>query len=79
MVYNLSMNQLQPLGKIILLSGVILIVIGVILIFWDKIPFLGKLPGDIIVRKKNFTLYFPLATSIILSLILTLVLYLLRK
>ena len=64
---------MNPLGKILIIAGAAIIVIGVALLFFDKIPFLGKLPGDIVVRKKNFTLYAPLATSLLLSLLLTLV------
>ncbi len=45
----------------------------------SRIPFLGKLPGDILIQKKNFTFYFPLATSIIVSFVLSLVLYLISK
>jgi hypothetical protein len=73
------MNEFQSLGKILLISGAFLIVIGLAITFWDKIPFLGKLPGDIIIKGKNFTFYFPIVTSIILSLILSLILYLFRK
>ncbi len=44
--------------------------------FLDKIPYLGKLPGDILIQKKNFTFYFPLATSILISIILSLIFWL---
>jgi len=73
------MNEFLPLGKFLIIGGVVLIILGMALQFWDKIPFLGKLPGDIIIRRKNFTFYFPIVTSIILSLILSLILYLFRK
>lgn len=73
------MNELQPFGKILIIAGAFLIVIGIALMFWDRIPFLGKLPGDVIIKGKNFTFYFPIVTSIILSLILSLILYLFRK
>ncbi|MEW5843131.1 MAG: DUF2905 domain-containing protein [Bacteroidota bacterium] len=73
------MNELHSLGKFLIIGGILLIAIGVGLTFWDKIPFLGKLPGDIVIKGKNFTFYFPIVTSIILSLILSLILYLLRK
>lgn len=74
-----EMNELNSLGKFLIIGGILLIAIGVALTFWDKIPFLGKLPGDIVIKGKNFTFYFPIVTSIILSLILSLILYLLRK
>ncbi|MGE5436843.1 MAG: DUF2905 domain-containing protein [Syntrophothermus sp.] len=54
------------------------IILGLIWLFGDKFP-LGKLPGDIIIKKDNFTFYFPIVTSIILSLLLTLIFYLFRK
>ncbi|MCL6097633.1 MAG: DUF2905 domain-containing protein [Bacteroidetes bacterium] len=74
-----EMNELNSLGKFLIIGGILLIAIGVTLTFWDKIPFLCKLPGDIVIKGKNFTFYFPIVTSIILSLILSLILYLLRK
>lgn len=67
------------LGKLLILLGVFIILIGIFLLIGDRIPWLGRLPGDFIIRKKNFTFYFPLATSIIISIILTLLLTLLRK
>jgi hypothetical protein len=67
------------LGKMLILLGVLIIVIGVLLLIGEKITWIGRLPGDIIIRKKNFTFYFPLATSIIISIILTLLLMLFRK
>jgi hypothetical protein len=67
--------QLQPFGKLLIITGAIIIAIGVVLLFADKIPFIGKLPGDIYIKKKNFTIYIPLATSILLSIILSLIFY----
>ncbi|MGB9767522.1 MULTISPECIES: DUF2905 domain-containing protein [Dictyoglomus] len=61
------------LGKWLILFGFILILLGLIFVFMDKIPFLGKLPGDIRIERKNFVFYFPLTTSILLSLILTII------
>lgn len=62
------------IGKWLVFFGLILIILGFIFIFFDKIPFLGKLPGDIRIEKKNFIFYFPLTTSVILSLVLTIIL-----
>jgi hypothetical protein len=73
------MSEFHSLGKLLIISGLLLIVIGLALTFWDKIPFLGKLPGDIVWKEKNFTFYFPIVTSIVLSLIISLILYLFRK
>jgi hypothetical protein len=67
------------LGKMLILLGVFIILMGLLLLLGEKIPWIGRLPGDIIIRKKNFTFYFPLATSIIISIILTLLFMLFRK
>ena len=67
------------LGKMLILLGVFIILIGVLLVIGEKIPWIGRLPGDILIRKKNFTFYFPLATSILISIILTLLFTLFRK
>ncbi|MGZ3569654.1 MAG: DUF2905 domain-containing protein [Thermodesulfobacteriota bacterium] len=61
------------LGKLLILLGVFIILIGIFLLIGDRIPWLGRLPGDIIIRKKNFTFYFPIVTSILISIILTLI------
>jgi len=63
---------MQELGKNFILFGVVLVAVGAFLAFGSKIPLLGKLPGDILVQRKNFTFYFPLATSIIISVVLSL-------
>jgi hypothetical protein len=68
------MPEFSHLGKMLILFGGIAVLIGLVLLFVDKIPFLGKLPGDIYVEKKNFTFYFPLMTSILISIILTVIL-----
>lgn len=69
---------MNPLGKILIFTGVAIILIGVALLFFDKIPLLGKLPGDFVVRRKNFAAYFPIATSIAISLILTFVIFIIN-
>lgn len=67
------------IAKIIIILGVFLVVIGVILLFIGKVPFLGKLPGDVLIKKEHFTFYFPLTTSIIISILISLILYLIGK
>ena len=64
----------QELGRALIVFGVIVTLAGVLILVAGKIPFLGKLPGDIVVRKGGFTLYAPIMTGIILSLLLTLAL-----
>jgi hypothetical protein len=68
-----------PLGKMLILLGVFIILVGLFLLFGEKIPWVGRLPGDIIIRKKNFTFYFPIVTSILISIILTLLFAFFRK
>jgi hypothetical protein len=68
-----------PLGKLLILLGVFIVLVGLFLLLGEKIPWVGRLPGDIIIRKKNFTFYFPIVTSIIISIILTLLFTLFRK
>jgi hypothetical protein len=67
------------LARVMILIGVVLIVIGFVMLILPRVPFLGKLPGDILIKKEQFTFYFPLATSIIISIIISLILYLINK
>jgi len=69
------MENFQGLGKFLMVIGIVIFLIGTLLMFFNKIPFLGKLPGDIVIKKDNFTLYFPIVTSIIISIILSLLFY----
>jgi len=73
------MQEFSGFSKFFIFFGLILICLGLLLMFLPKIPYLGKLPGDIYIKKGNFTFYFPLATSILLSLLLTLILNLLLR
>lgn len=72
---------MNSLGKSLIIIGVMISIIGVGLVIFSrfKIPFLGRLPGDIVIQKKNFTFYFPLATSIVVSLVLSLILYIISR
>lgn len=69
----------SQLAKILIVVGGLMLLAGLLLLFFDRLPFGGRLPGDIVVKKKNFTFYFPFATSIILSILLTLVLWLISR
>lgn len=74
------MPDISGLGKFFIIFGIIFLIIGILLLISPKIPFLGKLPGDILIKRDNFTFYFPLATSILLSIIITIIInILLRK
>lgn len=66
------MNWVE-IGKFLILAGAVLACIGVVFLFADKIP-IGKLPGDIQIGNERFKIYIPIATSILLSIIITLVL-----
>jgi hypothetical protein len=70
---------MSGLGKMLIIFGVIMALAGVVLLLAPKIPWLGKLPGDITYHGKGFTFYFPLGTCILLSILLSLILYLFRK
>lgn len=73
------MDPLEGLGRILILFGALMLLFGVALLFLPKIPLVGRLPGDIYIKKDNFVLYFPIVTCIILSLFLSFLLYLLRR
>ncbi len=72
-------GSLEPLGRGFILLGVILIGVGAVLLAGPKIPWLGRLPGDIAIRRDGFSFYFPLTTSIVISLALSLLLWLIGK
>jgi uncharacterized protein HemY len=67
------------IGRTLIYLGLLLVVLGVIFSLIGKVPWLGHLPGDITIERERFTFYFPLATCVIISVILSLVLYLLRR
>ncbi|MFN3403361.1 MAG: DUF2905 family protein [Cytophagaceae bacterium] len=69
---------MNPIGKILIILGVVLLIIGLIIGFNDKLPF-GKLPGDMSWKGKNWQISFPLGTTILLSILLTLILYVVRR
>ncbi len=70
---------MQQVAKFLIFTGLIIVLFGLILLFAHKIPYLGRLPGDIIIQRKNFTFYFPLVTCLILSIVLTIILNLIFR
>ena len=70
---------MAELGKTLILLGGVLVVVGVLLTLGGKLPWLGRLPGDFVIQRDNFTFYFPLATSILLSVVLSLLFLLFRR
>jgi hypothetical protein len=67
---------MASLGKILLVIGAVVVALGLLLVFFDRIPLIGKLPGDIHVKKDGFQLYFPLTSSIVISILISLILWL---
>jgi hypothetical protein len=72
-------DGIHYIGKSLIILGLVIAAVGGLLMLAGKFPWFGRLPGDILIEKKNYTLYFPLATSILLSLILTLLFWLFGK
>ena len=73
---QIKVKKVSDLARFLILLGVILVVLGLALLLLPKIPGLGRLPGDIIIKRENFTVYFPLGTCILISLILSLIFWL---
>ncbi|MDY0276146.1 MAG: DUF2905 domain-containing protein [Desulfomicrobium sp.] len=67
------------MGRILIIAGMVLILAGLLVSLAPRVPWLGRLPGDILVKKENFTFYMPLATSLLLSVLFSLLLWLFRK
>lgn len=70
---------MSDLGRVLIVLGLVLAATGVVLTLAGRVPGLGRLPGDIEIQRGSWTFYFPLATSILLSVILTLVLWVLGR
>jgi hypothetical protein len=70
---------MADLGRMLIVIGVVVVVLGVALMLFGRVPWIGRLPGDIHVERGNWTFYFPLGTSILLSLVLTLVFWLMGR
>jgi len=64
-------GSVEHIGKVLIITGAVIALIGAVLLFSGSIPWHGKLPGDIFIERKNFTFYFPLATSVVISILLT--------
>ena len=74
-------DNIHYIAKFLIVFGIILVLVGAILLLLKNsgIPFLGRLPGDIVIQKKNFTFYFPFTTGILLSIILSIIFYFLGR
>ena len=67
------MFGLENMGKFLIFAGVFIAILGLVLVFANKAPFLGRLPGDIFIQKGNFQFYFPIITGLLISLLLTII------
>jgi hypothetical protein len=72
-------DGLEPVGRSLLLIGLVVAAIGVVLILAPRIPILGKLPGDITIQRDGVTVVIPIATMLVISLVLTIVLNLIGR
>jgi hypothetical protein len=70
---------LEPVGRALLILGVVLVAVGLVLVLAPRIPFLGRLPGDITIQRGGVTIYIPLATMVVLSILLSVVVSLLGR
>jgi len=71
--------SMAELGRALVVLGIVIVILGLVLVFFDRVPWIGRLPGDVHVQRGNWTFYFPLGTSILLSVLLTLVLWLIGR
>ena len=71
--------DLQPMGRALILLGVILTGFGLVLLVAPKIPWVGRLPGDILIQRERFSFYFPLASCLLASLLLSLLMWLVSR
>jgi len=73
------MSPFEPIGRVLIIGGAIIAILGLVMVYWQKIPFLGRFPGDFVVQKGNFQFFFPLVTCLILSVILTIIINLIIR
>jgi hypothetical protein len=71
--------MIGEIGRILVVLGAILLLLGILLVVLGRIPGVGRLPGDLVVQRGNWTFYFPLATSLIVSLLLTLLFWVIGR
>ena len=66
-------------GRTLIILGIVIIALGALFTFGGKIPWLGQLPGDIYIQRDRFNFYFPIATCIVISILISVVLYFFRR
>jgi hypothetical protein len=67
------MSGFESFGKLLILAGAFIVILGLTLMFWSKIPFLGKLPGDIFLQRGSSSFFFPIVTCLVISIVLTII------
>jgi len=72
-------SGVHDIGRMLVVFGLLIALVGVVLMLVGRVPWLGRLPGDIHIQRGNWTFYFPLATSLLLSVVLTLILWILGR
>jgi len=70
---------IEQIGRLLIFFGIILVIIGALFLLFGKIPWLGRLPGDIVIQRDKFTFYFPIVTMLLISLILTIIFNLIAR
>ncbi len=75
----LTVDGLEPIGWSLVVLGAIIVVVGLVLVFGDRIPVLGHLPGDIVLKGDNLTVFIPLGTMFVVSVVVSLVLAFLNR
>ncbi|PYM41773.1 MAG: DUF2905 domain-containing protein [Candidatus Rokuibacteriota bacterium] len=73
------MSGVHEIGRMLVVFGLLIALVGVALVLVGRVPWLGRLPGDVHIQRGNWTFYFPLATSLLLSVVLSLILWLLGR
>ena len=73
------MSGVHEIGRMLVVFGLLIALVGVALLLVGRVPWLGRLPGDIHIQRGNWTFYFPLSTSLVLSVVLTLILWVLGR
>jgi hypothetical protein len=74
-----GMEEIRQFGWILVVIGLVIVLMGGLLLLSGKIPFFGRLPGDIIVKREHFTIYFPIVSMLIISAVISIILFLVRK
>ena len=70
---------MTQLGKLLMIAAGVVFLVGLLFYWQEKIPWLGKLPGDIVIKRNNFSFYFPLATCLLISIIISLLIFLINR